>query len=206
MNAWARRGGLTVVVIAALAAGRAVTEAMPTDAGALKGAAQPFVVTGAVGQTAHLRYADVTVDGVRPALGIAGAYGPNTTPGHFVVVDLTVRAVDRPLVLTGYSLLATDGRRFSVDRRWSHGEIPTGVRWHQTAVFEVPADAIQGATLEIAKGADWWAQRRDHVLHVDLGLDAAKAREFAANRDVIATPSDGFAAPETTPVGEMPDA
>lgn len=205
MNRLARGAALTVFVVAALAAGRAVTDAMPTEPGALKGAAAPFVVDAEVGDTTDLRYATVTVDRTRPAQGIEGTDAIATTPGHLLLVDLEVVAKDEPRVLGGFSLLADDGRRFHADRRWPVGSIPTGVPWHVTVVFEVPADAIEGATLEVAEGHDWWTQRRDHVLHVDLGLDERDAAAYASNRDIAALPANGLNAPETTPVGEMPD-
>ncbi len=205
MNRVLRGGATTVLVIAALAAGRAVTDAMPNDLGTQRASADPFVAHGVVGERTALRYADVTVVAARPALGVKGLYGTDTTPGHLLLVDLQIQAHDEPVVLGGYSLLAQDGRRYHADRRWPIGRIPTGVTWHVTPVFEVPADAIEGAVLEVAKGQDWWAQRRDHVLHVDLGLDAATAKGFAASRDVVTPNEDPLNVPRIEPVGQVPD-
>lgn len=205
MNRIVRGGATTVLVVAALAAGRAVTDAMPNDLGTLRASADPFVVQARLGELTALRYADVTAVSVRPALGIKGVYGTDTTPGHLVLVDLQLRAHDEPVVLGGYSLLSPDGRRFHSDRRWPIGRIPTGVVWHVTAVFEVPADAIEGAVLEVAKGQDWWAQRRDHVLHVDLGMGAADAESFAASRDIVVANENPLNPPQTQPTGQVPD-
>lgn len=199
-----RLAATTVFVIAALAAGRAITDAVPTDS-PKRGAAAPFVVEGRLGDPVDLRYATVTVRGVRPALGVEGITNLESTPGHFVVVDLEVVARKEPLVLNGFSLLANDGRRYDQDRRWLSGEIPTGVPWFVTAVFEVPADAIEGATFALAKGAGWWEQRRDHVLHVDLDLDEREADAFAANRDIIERPLSGPEPVSTVPAGTVPE-
>ena len=204
MSRWVRTGVLTVVVIAALAAGRAITDAMPNDLTGQRAAADPFVVEGKVGSKARLRHADVTVDRVRPAMGIASTTGRLSTPGKFVVVDLSITARHEPLVLTGYQLLASDGRVFTDDGRWVSGTIPAGITWHVTRVFEVPKDALEGAVLEVAKGADWWEQRRDHVLRVDLGLDEQKAAEFAESRDIVHGPTSGFAEPDLEVMGQVP--
>lgn len=196
----------TVFVLAALAAGRAVTEALPTESGRNPATADPFIVNAKVGDSADLRYATVTIDRVRPALGVEGIYDVESTPGHFVVVDVTTRVKKRPQALTGFTLIARDGRRYSADGRWPGGAQPAGIDWHLTRVFEVPADAIQGAVLEVALNEDWWEQRRDHVLHVDLGLGKVKAEEFKANQDLIATPVAGIEPIDPTAVGEVPDA
>ncbi|MEO7131065.1 MAG: hypothetical protein ABIZ07_06785 [Dermatophilaceae bacterium] len=205
MSRLVRGAATTVLVIAALASGRAVTDAMPNELGTQMASANPFTVQSRLGEKAALRYADVTAVAARPALGIKGLYGTDTTPGHLLLVDLQIRARDQPVVLGGYTLLAQDGRRYHADRRWPVGLIPTGVTWHVTAVFEVPADAIEGAALEVAKGQDWWAQRRDHVLHVDLGLDAAAAKVFAASRDIVEPNSDPLNPPQIQSIGQVPD-
>lgn len=206
MNRPTRVAALTVFVIAALAAGRAVTDALPTEKGELRGSVNPFIVEGQVGEPADLRYAEVTVDRVRPARGFEGITDIESTPGRFVVVDTTIVARDVPRVLGGFTLLAEDGRRFHADGRWPIGGQPAGIPWHVTGVFEVPTDAIQGAVLEVALSDDWWSQRRDQVLHVDLGIGKIDAEEYVVNRDLLARPENGLEPPELEPVGEVPDA
>lgn len=207
MNPIVRKGAVGVFVIAALAAGRAITDAMPTDVGKMMGGADPFVVDAKAGEPATTRWAEVTVTDVRPALATGGRHARIETPAHLLLVDLKVKAAGEPRVLGGASLLAKDGRVFHADKRWLiTNSIPTGLTWYATPVFEVPADAMQGAVLELGLGDDWWSQRRDDVLHVDLGITAAKAKQFAANKDVVPKPSSGFTPPTTTPLGQVSDA
>ena len=195
-----------VVVIAALAAGRAITDAMPTDLSSQRGSAEPFVVDGTMGRETDLRYASIIIKDVRAARSIKGIVGPQTGYGTFLLVDMTIRARSEPVTLTSFMLRTPDGRHYTADSRWGIGVIPTGFVWHHTSVFEVPDDAMQGAVIEIAKGPDWWGQRRDDKLSVDLDIGKTEATEFAATRDFVQAPTDRFNPPETTPLGQVPDA
>lgn len=205
MNRAVRSAAITVFVIATLATGRAITDAMPNDVGTMSGSVDPFVVKARVGQRTQLRYATVEVGAVRAAKALTGTDNYDTSPGVLVLADLRVRAVDEPRVLGGLSVLSRDGRVFHADHRWPVGEIPTGLTWHITPVFEVPADALPGARLEVALGSDWWQQRRDHVLQVDLGIDRARGATMAGTRAIVPRPTSGLSAPRVAPVGQVSD-
>jgi hypothetical protein len=162
---WPLRIGMGVAVLAALAAGQAIDSALPiehTDA-------RPFEHAAGVGERVHMVYADVTVDRVHTAKSLDSPQGEVSTPGRWLVVDATVVAWGRPLAEPGISLQDTHGRTFRIDPRSGYGweSAPTGVTWRVQMPFEVPKDALQGATLVVTRGAD---DRRDDVARIDLGI------------------------------------
>jgi hypothetical protein len=101
-----------------------------------------------MGDRVRMRYADVTVD-----------------------ADLTVVAWRRPLFRPSISLQDNSGRVLSIDPRsgYDRSSAPTGVRWRAQVPFEVPEDALQGATLVFSRDAN--DDRRDDVARIDLGIE-----------------------------------
>jgi hypothetical protein len=163
---WPARIGMGVAVLAVLALARTVDAAWPdhTDE-------HPFVHAAGVGDPVHLAYADVTVDAVRTAKVLDNGQGNVGTPGRWLVADVTVVAWGRPLAKPGVHLEDSSGRTFSTDPRSGYNWVaaPTGVPWRLAIPFEVPKDALRGATLVFSRSAI--DDRRDDVARIDLGIE-----------------------------------
>jgi hypothetical protein len=171
---WPTRIGVGVAVLAALAAGRTVDAALPiahTDE-------RPFVHAAEVGEPVHVVYADVTVDAVHTAKAVDAGQRSVGTPGRWLIVDVTVVAWGRPLVTPGISLQDARGRTFQIDPRsgYSWESAPTGVPWQVQVPFDVPRDALEGATFVFSRSNH--DDRRDDVARVDLGIDADDAKRL----------------------------
>jgi hypothetical protein len=176
---WPARIGMGVVVLAALAVGRTIDVALPdTDD-------RPFVHAAGVGDRVHLAYADVTVDAVRAAKTLDTGQANVGTPGRWLVVDVTVVAWGRPLHTPGVSLEDASGRNFRSDSRSGYTWVtaPTGVTWRVCIPFEVPEDALPGATLVFSRNA--LDDRRDDVARIDLGIEPGDAARLWGTQDTI---------------------
>lgn len=187
MSGWAVRGGLAAVVLAAMATGRVITDHIPTD----DLDSRPFVHAAKVGQTAHLRYGDVRVDGLRAAHEILSAGSSYVAPHGFLVVDVTFTGRNRDgSSLGGLELVDREGRHHAPSDRACVTRIggADGVPWHVMLCYQVAASALPGIQLEVApsssdlQGQD---QERDDLARIDLGIDAAKAREITGSKDVV---------------------
>jgi hypothetical protein len=184
---WPVRIGVGVAVLAALALGRAIDTALPASSDA-----RPFVHTGGVGERVHLVYGDVTVDAVHTASTLASDRGQVGSPGRWLVVDVTVVAWGRPLSKPGISLEDASGRTFFSDPQWGYnlGSAPTGVPWRMRIPFEVPQDALQGATLVFSRSA--LDDRRDDVARIDLGIGAGDLPRLWNTHETIEVPQAGM--------------
>lgn len=178
---WPVRIGMGIAVLAALAVGQTVDAALPVE----HVDERPFVRAGGIGDRVPTRYADVTVDAVHTAESLDTPQGKVGTPGRWLVVDLTVVAWRRPLSRPAISLEDKSGRVFDVDPRtgydWSSA--PTGVRWRVQAPFEVPEDALRGATLVFSRDAN--DDRRDDLARIDLGIEPGDVAELWDTQQVI---------------------
>jgi hypothetical protein len=175
-----------VVVLAALALGRTIDTALPAPTDS-----RPFVHAGRVGDHIHLVYADITVDGVHAAKTVDNGLGAVGTPGKWLIVDVTVVAWGRPLHRPGIALEDAHGRRFLTDGRsgYSWTPAPTGVRWPVRIPFEVPEDALQGATLVVSRTAS--DNRRDDVARIDLGIGPGDVPRLWSSQETAEIPEAG---------------
>jgi hypothetical protein len=176
-----RVAGVVIIVVAAMAIGRLLTDHVSGDS-----LPKPFVRHGSVGTTVHLRYGDVRVTGVRVATRIEGAELV-VAAGRFLIVDLAARAKGEPRTFLSLELWDTQGRRYSPATRGSicalnvHGM--TGVPMHAMACFDVPKSAIAGARFRLALGdygVNGSGQRRDDLADIDLGITTAEVRRLWA--------------------------
>jgi hypothetical protein len=129
-------------------------------------------VPGGMGDRVRMRYADVTVD-----------------------ADLTVVAWRRPLFRPSISLQDSSGRVFRIDprSRYDWSSAPTGVRWRPQVAFEVPEDALHGATLVFSRDAN--DDRRDDVAQIDLGIEPGDVAGLWDTQQVIELSSAQMATP-----------
>lgn len=183
---WTGRLGTTAFVVAALALGRVVGDELP----------QPFDRLGAprdhhvaVGETAHLRTAQVTVRGVRLGSALEDTSATLGTPGVWLVAELEITPTDADASLASWHVVARDGTEWGRTRALldTCRSTPPGVTQRCGIAVEVLPDALPGAQLRLATEED---VRYDDRAVVDLGLTAD---------DVSATPGQ----PITVPPFEM---
>ena len=180
----ARRAGAGVLVIAALAAGRAVTTAYQDDTGV----DEPYLVSGSLGRPVALRYADVTATGVDGSTAVSPNLGMTTT-GVWLVVPLKIVTKGEPAQVRYAAVRDTRGRVFVADgsrSQYSPGLAQPGIPRYASVLVELPPDAVPGAHLRVA--LDPLDQRRDSMADIDLGLTETQAREWATRKDKLPVP------------------
>ena len=187
MSGARRRAGAAVLVLAALALGRLVSDALPGG----DGLEQPFVRSGSVGAQVALRYARVTAGTPTGSTVADDGAALLATPGVWVAVPLTVLAEDEPRRLAYAALVGSDGRTYEADgvrSRLTIGSATPGIAHHGQVLVELPADAAAGAHLRIALHP--WDQRADDVADIDLEITPADVtRWLAASEPVVVTPA-----------------
>ncbi|GGM13403.1 hypothetical protein ACFQBY_06365 [Promicromonospora citrea] len=194
----------TALVVGAVTAGCALVTALPLDSGV----DDPFVVEGAVGETLDLDYAELTVTDVRVADTVAGFAETALAGGTFVVVDVTWRATQQATTFAGAEITDARGRRYWPaalgDCAVSVSTQP-GYAWHATYCFDVPQEALAGATVRLARGSqseEYAEQRRDAVAVVGLGITADEAPALWEATETVTPEPQGFATPATTGEGD----
>lgn len=170
-----------VLFVVALGLGRVVTDHLSDS----QASAAPFFVNGtASGGSVHIDYADVAVAGVRATDTLVSADEPETTTETFLVVDLEIRATERPFVVSGLRLEGEDGTvyRPSSSNRTGCADgasLSTGVTMYVMACFEIPTAAVPGAAVQVGRGdPDSELDRREQKAVIDLEIDAGRAAEL----------------------------
>jgi hypothetical protein len=185
----------TALVVGAVVAGCALVTAVPQNAAV----EEPFVVEGAVGETLDLTYAELTVTGVRVADTLSGAAETAMAGGTFVVVDATWRATQGATSFHGAEITDAQGRRFwptNLAGCSTSASAQPGFAWRTTYCFDVPRDALAGATVRLARGdqnEEHAGQRRDAVGVVDLGISAQRADELWEATETVSAEAPGYA-------------
>ncbi|SDU77676.1 hypothetical protein [Jiangella alkaliphila] len=189
-----RQAAFAVLLVAALATGRAVEGLMPVD----EETGAPFERPGDVGDRIETRWGDVEVTSVAGSTRIEDPSGtPHLTTGVYVVVEWTYTAAGEPQVPSYVAIRDTEGRLFrtSVERNpySSGGAAQPGIPRRLAAAIEVPADAVAGAELVVTLQSNPENHRRDDLAVVDLGLTADDAGAWAASEEPIEVdePADG---------------
>jgi hypothetical protein len=185
---WPVKVGMGVAVLAALAVGQTIDAALPVE----RTDVRPFVHEAGVGDRVDLVYADLTVDAVRTAKTMTTGLDAVSTPGIWLVVDVTLVAQGRSLTKPGISLQDSRGRTFLVDPRsgYSWAPAPTGIPWQVRIPFEVPQDALAGATLVVSRNA--MDDRRDDVARIDLGIGPSDVERLWDTDRTIEVPQAGM--------------
>jgi hypothetical protein len=181
------RAGAAALVLAALAAGRAVTTLFPADAAI----STPFVRAGVIGQPVSLRYADITAAGVQGSTCVATSSSSlgMQTPGVFVVVPLVIVAKGESAEVRYAAVRDREGRTFLASgtrSSFTAGTGQAGVRRYASVLVEVPRDAVAGAHLRVALNR--LDQRRDDLADVDLRLSTADVARWTRNSTRIIVP------------------
>lgn len=189
-----RQAAVGVLLVAALATGRAVEGLMPAETEA----SQPFERAGGVGEPVETRWGTVEVTAVEGSTRIADSLGTGRiTTGVYVVVDWTYTAAGEPQIPAYVAIRDGEGRVFTTSTERnpfsSGGEAQPGIPRRVASAIEVPAGAVAGAQLVVALPGNHEDHRRDDVAVVDLGLTQDDADAWAASEESIevADPADG---------------
>jgi hypothetical protein len=185
----------TALVVGAVTAGCALVTYLPQDAGV----EAPFVVEGEVGETLDLTYATLTVTEVRVADTLTGPSEAAAAGGTFVVVDATWRAVQGQTSFSGAEVTDQQGRRFwpaNLAGCSTSASAQPGYAWRTTYCFDVPRDALAGATVRLARGGqseDHAGQRRDAVAVIDLGITPSEVDALWEAEETVSPEAPGYA-------------
>lgn len=185
----------TALVVGAVAAGCALVTYLPQDGGV----DAPFVVEGEVGETLDLTYAELTVTEARVADTLTGLSETAAAGGTFVVVDATWRATQGQTSFSGAEVTDRQGRRFwpaNLAGCSTSASAQPGYAWRTTYCFDVPRDALAGATIRLARGVqteDHAGQRRDAVAVVDLGITPSEVDALWEAEETVSPEQPGYA-------------
>ncbi|MEI2764189.1 MAG: hypothetical protein V9F82_00635 [Dermatophilaceae bacterium] len=177
--------GAGVLVLAALAFGRFVSEALPGN----EVSNDPISRPATIGEPVHLRAFDVTVSQVRGAKEIVAGTTPLATPGIWVVADLVV--VPRSEALRpGYAAVrAADGRLWETAGSRSRVDCPgaiAGVVSRCTAYLDVARDGLADAELLIGWHPD--DRRFDDLAVLPLAVSDAQLQAWEAATEPLEIP------------------
>lgn len=185
----------TALVVGAVTAGCALVTYLPQDAGV----EAPFIVEGEVGETLDLTYAKLTVTEVRVADTLTGLSETAAAGGTFVVVDATWRALQGQTSFGGAEVTDQQGRRFwptNLAGCSTSASAQPGYAWRTTYCFDVPRDALAGATVRLARGGqseDYAGQRRDAVAVIDLGITPSEVGTLWEAEESVTPEAPGYA-------------
>jgi hypothetical protein len=185
----------TALVVGAVTAGCALVTYVPQG----ESVNAPFLVEGEVGETIDLTYAELTVTDVRVADVLTSPAEAAAASGTFVVVDATWRATQGETTFSGAEITDEQGRRFWPSTRGgcsTSASAQPGYAWRTTYCFDVPRDALEGATVRLARGdqtEEHGGQRRDAVAVVDLDITPGKADQLWEATETVSPEAPGYA-------------
>jgi hypothetical protein len=178
------RIGSTVLVVAALATGVAITSQAPdTDA-----RQRPFVRAGAMGESADGRTFQASVVAVRGARRIARSGKTRDTGGVWVIVRARAQARDKPTSIDHASVRDARGRTFLATTRVSQPLVAggyfmqPGIPVEGDIVFEVPQASAAGLTVRLADSSD---VRMDAAIEVPIASDGSTVARWLAEPSAL---------------------
>lgn len=188
-----RQAAAAVLLVAALATGRAVQQLMPAD----ETSARPFERHGVVEEPLELRWGTLEIGEVEGSTRITSNGAVRITTGVYIVVPITFTAAGEPQRPSYVAVRDSHGRTFGAisDRNPYNlgGAAQPGIPRQTLAAVELPADAVPGAQLVVGLESNPEDHRRDDLAVIDLGLTADDATEWTAVQDPqeIGEPTDG---------------
>lgn len=148
----------------------------------------PVIERGKPGEFVHGRRFAARVDAVATASRLRCARQGDTpeqrdSSGIWLIVQASAMAAHEPTLIGSAAVMTRDGRRYDSSGRLytAPGQLTTrelqpGVASQGLLIFELPADAVAGASLVLAANR---LDRLDSELQIALGLDSAPTpREF----------------------------
>lgn len=173
-----------VAVLAALSVGSVMERHLPVPDDVLD---RPHERAVALGQEVELRTQRVVVDDLSAGTSVADSFQQYGTTAHYLMVRVRFEATGEPVTLEA-TLQAADGRRYDRTTPFVQacGISQVGQEVACRAFFEVPADALEGATLRVGASAG----QSDEVAVVDLGIDQARAAELASSTQKLTVRED----------------
>lgn len=173
--------GAGVLVLAALAVGRVVTDQLPNPAATGNA---PFERVVEVGSPAHLRVGDVTVTRIQGGKAWADASEGKLTPGLWLVADLTFVPSNRESGISQVSVREPSGGTWDRGRGISTcNSGVAGVPMTCTVTVEIPERPMPGAELVLRWDAG--DLRWDDQAVIPLTLDEATVKAWAAVTEPI---------------------
>lgn len=162
-----RQVGATLAALAVLALGGFIREQLPKAADVM---AEPLTYTDSAP-----RYGDVS----SPEAILATEVNGVSTHGYWLLVRTQYTPSVPDEMYAGF-LDAADGRRFEASNNYRQacGYLHTGIPAECILAFEVPADALPGAALQVGPPRESLAPRI--TVPLDLGADRVKEMEAAA--------------------------
>lgn len=115
------------------------------------------------------------------------------------MVDATWRATQGDTSFSGAEITDRQGRRFwpaNLAGCSTSASAQPGYAWRTTYCFDVPRDALAGATVRLARGGqseDHADQRRDAVAVVDLGITPGEADTLWEAEETVSPEAPGYA-------------
>ncbi|MFV0462846.1 MAG: hypothetical protein ACK5MP_06600 [Nostocoides sp.] len=180
-------GAIWLIAIAALAAGRLVTDHLPNPD---TRATAPFVVTAGLGQSASMRSGDLAVTEVTAAPTLSTLNGTLQSPGLFVRVTYRFTPNNESGQLLSTTVSAANGWSWSsgigerVPRRCATA--PPGVPAECAFIVEAPADRLVGAHAVFAANPD--NADYDSQADIDLGISPEDIATWRAATKAITLP------------------
>lgn len=181
-----RRLGAGVLVVAALAVGRVVTDRLPTT----EIASRPYERHAVVGETVPMRVADLTVTEVQGSPTLVTTTEGYRTPGLWIAAFLTVVPREKTSTVTYAAIRATDGRTWETKgrNRMLCASGLSGLPTRCAAYVDVPPEALPGASLLVARGGGGGDLRMDDMAVIDLGITKQKVQEWQQRTTPIEAP------------------
>ncbi|MEL4503877.1 hypothetical protein AAEX63_03135 [Luteococcus sp. H138] len=182
-----RQAATAVAVLAALSVGSVVDERLQDPNEVLE---RPYDHHAALGDEVAMRTGTVVVHGVDGAAKVRTFKTLASTPGVWLLVDVSFTAKDSTQSVAGGTVVAADGRRFGGKQAvmTSCGVSIPGVAHHCRQLFELPRGVLAGASFEVSTAGRGQA---DDVAVIDLGIDQAKATRLEASTSTFDADKEG---------------
>ena len=148
------------------------------------------VIEGSVGDAVSANQGRITVHDVSLAGTLTIGTEQITSPAVFVVLDVTAEALRRPHGIDDAKLVTADRERSYSQSVRATGNVKVGVATvgfpqQGSLVFELPRDAIAGATLRITDHQSFDISER---IEVPLGLDDAAVTDQLRSTEPVHLP------------------
>lgn len=172
---WLGPAGKIGFVVAALALAQVIGDQFPDPVDEV---GEPHVRSAEVGESAELRALEIMVVDVRLGQTLQGPGSIASSPGVWVVPDVTYTPTTKDVGVALAQIVGSDGRVYRATRPLSAncGVSQPGLSKTCSVALELPVEALDGAVLQLASALD---PRFDDLLEVDLGLTAADGQAAA---------------------------
>jgi hypothetical protein len=192
-STWGPRARRLWIIATGVALAAAATVLQALSPGSYEERYAPLAATGGLRQVVDAGPFEVRADKVDIARTLTGVGKTVTPDGVFVVVTVSARTDTEILTLSTATLRTADGREFTETDTWVIGSMSG---WHVQPevwrrgefLFEVPALAVPGATLQLSdrtskdpRSGPWEWPRVGYELAAQADIDLAITGRMAAS-------------------------